>query len=135
MKCVKQTHRSEKNPNPQKTEGEICREGGAAGDLPCCGWWPGDHPCLAGSRGMWQPLGSGCCARLLLPPCTNTPLQPALGSVSSRCDVCCGGELFVSNSVVVLVEGYISVCSIIPFYLRGLTSLNVVSCDVHLSPN
>lgn len=36
--------------------------------------------------------------------------------------------------MVVLVEGYTSVCSIIPFYLKGLTSPSVVSYDAHLSP-
>lgn len=42
--------------------------------------------------------------------------------------------------MVVLIEGYISVCSIIPFYLKGLTSQSIVTdhtanTDVHLSPN
>lgn len=35
--------------------------------------------------------------------------------------------------MVLLVEGYISVCSVIPFYLKGLTSQSIVSRDVHLS--
>lgn len=42
--------------------------------------------------------------------------------------------------MVVLIEGYISVCRIIPFYLKGLTSQSVVTdytanIDVHLPPN
>lgn len=42
--------------------------------------------------------------------------------------------------MVVLIEGYISVCRIIPFYLKGLTSQSVVTdytanIDVHLPPD
>lgn len=39
--------------------------------------------------------------------------------------------------MVVLVEGYISVCRIIPFYLKGLTSQSIVTANiyVHLPPN
>lgn len=90
MKCVKQTYQSEKKKILRKLR--IRSAGREVLQALCCGWWPGDHPSLTESRGMCQALGSGCCARLLLPPCTNTRLQPALGSVSSPCNVCCGGE-------------------------------------------